>query len=413
MSDPPLHLFQGYGIEIEHMIVDAETLDVRPMADVALRAAAGEIVSEVERGDVAWSNELALHVLEHKTNGPAASLERLPRVFQASVDALGEILARHGARLLPTAMHPWMDPEHELKLWPHENGPFYEAFDRIFGCRGHGFANLQSIHLNLPFWGDEEFVRLHAAVRLALPILPALAASSPIAEGKETGFLDTRLTVYRTNCARVPSVTGDVIPETVSSRAEYEQRILGRIYADMAELDPEGVLRHEWVNARGAIARFDRSTIEIRLLDVQECAAADLALAAATSGLVRSLVDERFADLARQQAVPTPRLVAILEATQRDAEEAVIEDGGYLALLGYAGDRVRAGELWQHLVEPLDAAVGRSLGGMRPSLDVMLREGTLARRILRALGGDLSRESLRHVYARLADCLARGEMFVG
>jgi hypothetical protein len=31
------------------------------------------------------------------------------------------------------------------------------------------------------------------------------------------------------------------------------------------------VLRHEWVNARGAIARFDRSAIEIRVLDVAEC----------------------------------------------------------------------------------------------------------------------------------------------
>ena len=36
--------------------------------------------------------------------------------------------------------------------------------------------------LNLPFSSDEEFGRLHAAIRLLLPLLPALAASSPLVE---------------------------------------------------------------------------------------------------------------------------------------------------------------------------------------------------------------------------------------
>ena len=45
------------------------------------------------------------------------------------------------------------------------------AFDRVFGCRQHGFANVQAMQLNLPFRGDLEFGRLHAAIRLLLPIL--------------------------------------------------------------------------------------------------------------------------------------------------------------------------------------------------------------------------------------------------
>ena len=77
------------------------------------------------------------------------------------------------ARLLPTAMHPWMDPDRDLRLWPHEASAVYEAFNRIFSCRGHGWANLQSAHINLPFANDEEFGRLHAAIRAVLPIIPA------------------------------------------------------------------------------------------------------------------------------------------------------------------------------------------------------------------------------------------------
>ena len=75
MSAAPLRLFQGFGIELEYMIVDARTLDVRPLCDRAIEAELGEVASDVERGEIAWSNELALHVIELKTNGPAAALE--------------------------------------------------------------------------------------------------------------------------------------------------------------------------------------------------------------------------------------------------------------------------------------------------------------------------------------------------
>ena len=410
-TDAPLGLFAGYGIEIEHVIVDAETLDVRPIADTVLAEAAGELVEEIERGAVAWSNELALHVLEMKTNGPAPELAGLPAVFSDSVRQLNAILSAHGARLLPTGMHPWMDPARELRLWPHGYNEVYAAFDRIFGCRGHGFANLQSVHLNLPFAGDDEFARLHAAIRLVLPLLPALAASSPIADGRPTGLLDTRLAVYRTNCARVPSVTGQVIPETVASRADYERRILGRIYEDLAPFDTAGTLRHEWVNARGAIARFDRSAIEIRVLDVQECPRADLAIAAAAVALVRTLTEETHADLARQQAIETAPLVAILEATQRDGDRAKIEDIAYLEVLGLPQRPVLAGALWEHVLGRLGAAAQGDLAAHAETLAFVLREGPLARRILASLRGGVSRGALRTVYCHLADCLAEGTLF--
>ncbi len=410
-ADTPLGLFAGYGIEIEHMIVDAETLDVRPIADTVLSEAAGELTEEVERGAVAWSNELALHVLEMKTHGPAPDLADLPALFSASVRELNAILAAHGACLLPTGMHPWMDPARELRLWPHGYNAVYAAFDRIFGCRGHGFANLQSVHLNLPFAGDEEFSRLHAAIRLVLPLLPALAASSPIADGRPTGLLDTRLAVYRSNCARVPSVTADVIPETVASRAEYEKRILGRIYEDLAPLDPDGTLRHEWVNARGAIARFDRSAIEIRVLDVQECPRADLAIAAAAVALVRTLTEEAHADLARQQAIETAPLVAILEATQRDGDRAWIADRDYLSVLGQPARPTPAGALWEQTLGRLDGEAQRELAAHADPLAFVLREGPLARRILTSMRGDSSRDAVRVVYRRLADCLQHGTLF--
>ncbi len=159
---------------------------------------------------------------------------------------------------MPTAMHPWMNPRTETRIWPHENAEIYAAYDRIFDCKRHGWGNLQSMHLNLPFADDHEFARLHAAVRLLLPILPAIAASSAIAEGRNTGWMDFRMENYRTHQARVPLTIGKVIPDTVSSRVAYERDILAPMYREIEALDAKRILQHEWLNVRGAVPRFDR-----------------------------------------------------------------------------------------------------------------------------------------------------------
>lgn len=48
-------LFDVFGVELEYMIVDRSSLDVSPVADRVLQAAAGEIVGDVELGEISWS----------------------------------------------------------------------------------------------------------------------------------------------------------------------------------------------------------------------------------------------------------------------------------------------------------------------------------------------------------------------
>ncbi len=404
-------LFEATGVELEYMIVDRETLSVRPIADRVLEAVGGSGETEVELGDVAWSNELALHVIEIKTNGPVTTLDGLAGRFHDSVRRINAALDPHGARLMPTAMHPWMDPHTELALWPHEQDEIYRAFHRIFDCRGHGWANLQSTHINLPFADDDEFGRLHAAIRMILPILPAIAASSPFADGRATGFLDTRMEYYRKNAARVPSVSGRVVPERVYTREAYEGELLRGIYDDLAPHDPEGTLRHEWVNARGAIARFDRGAIEIRILDIQECPTADLAVCAAVVAAVRAAAEGRLGDPDAHRRWSEDELGAILRAAVRDAGDARIADPGYARALGLDGSKdMRVGDVWRGLLE---STVRRdpAASGWREALDTILDEGPLARRILDATGPAPDRARLADVYARLCACLDDDRMF--
>ena len=404
-----LGLFEGYGIELEYMIVDDATLGVRPIADLLIAAEHGSVVNELERGTFAWSNELSRHVIELKTNGPAARLQGLAGGFSGEIARIEEHLDRFAARLLPTAMHPWMDPDREWEIWPHDDRVIYETFDRIFDCRGHGWANLQSAHLNLPFSSDDEFARLHAAARALLPLLPALAAASPFVEGRHPRSLDTRLDVYRSNARRVPSVTASVIPEPVFSRADYEA-LLERIYADLAPLDPGGVLRHEWVNARGCIARFDRMALEIRVLDVQECPQADLAIAAAVGGVLRALCDVEAEQQRRLRELETGALVGILERTTAEAESAKLDDRSYLAALGIDPGVRSARDAWRVLLER-HVLPDPELAEHAPALQVLLEEGSLARRILRRVGVEPTREALGLVYRELAECLRNGALF--
>lgn len=402
----PLRLMEGIGIELEYMIVDHESLDVRPLADVLLREAAGqdEWVSDYEPpgGEgIGWSNELVGHVIELKTVEPVDRLDGIAARFQRQVQAVNRRLEGLGARLLPGAMHPWMDPLTETRLWTHEYSQVYERLDAIFSCRGHGWSNLQSSHINLPFGNDDEFGRLHAAVRLVLPLLPALAAASPVRDGARTGIADSRLAAYRENCSRIPSVTGRVIPEPVYDRASYEREILARIAHDVAPFDPDAVLRPEWTNARGAIARFDRGSIEIRMLDVQEHPAADVAIAELVRRSLAALIEERWAPIDAVKRVPTGTLVGLYDAAVRKAERAPVEAAAVLRAFGLDERTRDAADLWAELraqLMPEPDVFGAALEAIESG-------GTLATRMVRRLEAGTE---LREVARELADCLASG-----
>lgn len=390
------------------MIVDATSFDVLPIADDFLVDAGGAPVSFVEGPYLDWSNELVRHVLEVKNSTPLPRLAPLASEFLAAVRSANHSLLAFGARLMPTGMHPFMNPPSETHLWLHDNREIYEAYDRIFNCRSHGYANLQSVHLNLSFAGDAEFARLHTAIRTILPLIPALSASSPYMDGKFSGLLDKRLDVYRTNASHVPLVTGSIIPEPVTSHDQYQSEILEPLYRQIAPLDPEGILQFEWLNARGAIARFDRSAIEIRVIDTQECPSADSAIAQLVVSAIQHLAAEPRADLEQQLALPTQTLARILAETVRAGDDARIEDKDYLAALGLPSGPVRAGDLWRSLYRRQSPGITHD---QEVALEAILTRGPLARRMLQRVGRSPSREALQGMCRRLCECLESDRMW--
>ena len=106
---------------------------------------------------------------------------------------------------MPTGMHPWMDPAREFALWPHElqrrSTRPSTASSIAAATAGRTCRACTSTCRSRTTTSS---ARLHAAIRALLPILPALAASSPFVDGRATGLLDTRLEVYRDNARARP-----------------------------------------------------------------------------------------------------------------------------------------------------------------------------------------------------------------
>jgi hypothetical protein len=178
----------------------------------------------------------------------------------------------------------------------------------------------------------------------------------------------------------------------------------------MEPLDPDGILRYEWINARGAIGRFDRGAIEIRVLDLQECPHADLAIAFAVIAVLRALADERTCSYAEQKSWDEGDLAPIFLDTLRDADRAVIGNPAYLTVFGLEKDRATAGELWRHLVERV-VAPADGYEEWRDALQTIVNIGPLARRMVETAGRSPDRARLKALAGELCRCLEEGRLF--
>ena len=248
-----------------------------------------------------------------------------------------------------------------------------------------------------------EFGRLHAAVRLVLPLLPAIAAASPIVEGELTANLDSRLAVYRQNQRLVPIDHGQGRSGTGIHPGGIRRSDLRVIRKDIARLDTDGVLDPEWVNSRGAIARFSRGSIEIRVIDAQESASMSVAVAGAAVAVVRALAEERFTSSAEQRGFHESAPRADLHRRRRPAAAtpSSTTSGSWLAM-GCARAAARSASCGLTSRSALDLRADGAPGG----IDVILRQGTLSERILSACGR-ASASDLRRDLRRARRLLAR------
>ena len=253
----------------------------------------GRMVNFVEQHHFTFGKELQLHVMEIKSNKPFRSPENFEETMHEAVLRLLDFLEdKYKAHLLGTGMHPLLKLE-DTGVWPHRHRQIYQAYSKIFNLKQHGWLNIQSFQLNIPYLNEEKAILTHNLLANICAYLPAISASSPIYEGKFGEYVDNRLHFYMINQKEIPSIVGNVVPEYVFSLGQYKKGIIEKYSLDLAKAGAYKCLLHkEWVNSRGIVLRFDRKAIEIRIMDEQECIKSDVALSCFLRALLRGLMKE-------------------------------------------------------------------------------------------------------------------------
>ncbi len=370
-----------------------------PISDKIIKEYCGRTINFIELPDFTFGKEMQLHVMEIKANQPFHTPQKFEETMHNAVSTLNGIVQKHSAKLLGTGMHPLLKLS-DTGVWPHYHKKIYSEYGKIFNLNRHGWLNIQSFHLNLPYQKEADAIQTHNQLTNLCAYLPAITASSPIFEGKEGPDTDNRLQFYKQNQKEVPTIAGDVIPEYVSSLAQYKREVIGRYSADLAKAGADKtLLNREWVNSRGIIFRFDRCALEVRVMDEQECVKSDVALACFVRAALRGLIADNA------ELLPHEVLVKDFNA--------VIKDGLNAKVSSPYGKTAQ--QVCQHYLNVAEANADADEKNYLPLVKRRIEEGNLSdlirARVQRRAEKTVYREAIVDVYSTLIKCLSANEPF--
>jgi hypothetical protein len=166
-------------------------------------------------------------------------------------------------------------------------------------------------------------------------------------------------------------------------------------------------LRHEWVNSRGAIVRFYRDAIELRILDTQECVKMDIAIAVFTCNVLKRLTKQILGGTLRLP--PHAMLVDDFNRVVESGGRANVAAEHFLTAKKRRG--MRAENVLHGLLEMAEAEASENDRAYLRLVERRLRKGNLSE-VIRAKvegrsrwGDGGEREYIRGIYEELAGCL--------
>ncbi len=312
------------GIEEEYLIVDRETRDlVRDLPDGLLKDCediiGGQVSPEFLRSQIEIGTKVSSTVREARED--LASLRR----------AVADVCDRYGLAPISASTHPFA-------VWERQQHTDRERYNLLAEALGGVVRRLLicGMHVHVGVEDPDLRIDLMNQVVYFMPHLLALTTSSPFWQGKESGLMS-----YRTSVFRAVPRTG--LPDEFSSWAEYQRHV--------AVLTGAGVIEDAtriWWDIRPS-ARYP--TLEMRSTDI--CTNIDdaISVAAVYASLLAMLyrkrlgnqrwrhysrmlidenvwraqrygIDEPLIDYGRGELVPFPELLMeMIELVQRDAAE--------------------------------------------------------------------------------------------
>ena len=146
---------------------------------------------------------MQLHVMEIKANQPFKSPIEFEETMQNAVTTLNEIVQKHGAMLLGTGMHPLLKLK-DTAIWPHYHKKIYQRIRQNLQPKPAWMAKHPKLPPKPPYQKEADAIQIHNQLANFCAYLPAIAASSPIYEGKKVRTLITDFNSTRSTKKKCP-----------------------------------------------------------------------------------------------------------------------------------------------------------------------------------------------------------------
>jgi glutamate---cysteine ligase / carboxylate-amine ligase len=268
-------------VEEEFAILEPETLSLTNRFEELHAASRGGELDEYLVGELISSE------VEVRTGRCETFTEAVARVPERRRQ-LRELADRHDVLLAATGTHPW-SPWQEQRII---DTPHYRRNDEVLRYvvwRNNSFGH----HVHVGIRGADRAIKVCDALRIYLPDLLAVSASSPFIENVNTGLHSVRTEIFTRMFPRCG------IPDVYGSWEVYEEyvRLLFRT---------ESILEHTqiWWSVRPHLAF---PTVELRICDGQPDLAESISLAALSYVLTARLA--RAIDEGEPLPTPPPRLI--------------------------------------------------------------------------------------------------------
>lgn len=290
------------GIEEEYFLIDVESR---------------ELVTDPHPGILKYCDEnqgehkYVPELLRSQLEANSKVCKNFTEVRQSLVDmrrTARDAAQKHGADVLASSLHP-------TSSWNEQLITKGERYEKLTTALQHSSRQLivGGMHIHAGFGDQNTRICIMTALRRYLPILLAISTSSPLSEGKLTGFKSFRLNMI----GNLPR-TG--IPSAMSSMRQFEH-LLSK-YQDMQFANDGSEI---WWDIRPS---HSYPTIEIRICDV--CPKIDdaMCIIALFTCLIKSLLKLHQ----KSSLPPEPRLEIIT------ANKWLAQRYGVFALLGDTRD---------------------------------------------------------------------------
>ena len=249
------------------------------------------------------------------------------------------------------------------------NNPYHSFIEQSYGSS----VVTASIHINIGIANPELLMQAIRLIRLEAPLYLALSASSPFLDGRVTGSLSTRWTLF---------------PKTPPSVPLFESH--GHFIEWTKEQLEAGTIqnvRHLWCSVRpnGDRRPYNLNRLELRICDFVASPIAQLALVAFLEARLWQLFENPSLDPFESSLLPASTLVEDLLAIADSNEMAAARDGLEAQLRHWQDGRVITAKDWIEEIyeQVLPLARQRGFSCFLSPLKKILRQGNEAQKWLK------------------------------